>query len=122
MSSDAPQESPAFGYCPLGQGAVIRVVESINFARRDLVQHVRALAGRQRIALQEGLTVGGTDGLEFMNYGIPSVPLSWPGRYSHSPVEVLDYRDLTCLVRLLGALQTEGAAAQPGRPTPPPRP
>jgi len=122
VSSDAPQESPAFGYCPLGQGAVIRVVESINFARRDLVRHVHALADRQHIAIQEGVTVGGTDGLEFMNYGIPSVPLSWPGRYSHSPVEVLDYRDLTSLVRLLGALQTEGPAAKPGRQAPPPRP
>lgn len=122
VSSDAPQESPAFGYCPLGQGAVIRVVESINFARRDLVQHVHALADRQHIAIQEGMTVGGTDGLEFMNYGIPSVPLSWPGRYSHSPVEVLDYRDMTSLVRLLGALQTEGPAAKPDRPTPPTRP
>ncbi|TDN38109.1 M20/M25/M40 family metallo-hydrolase [Hymenobacter sp. UV11] len=122
VSSDAPQESPAFGYCPLGQGAVIRVVESINFARRDLVQHVHALADRQHIAIQEGMTVGGTDGMEFMNYGIPSVPLSWPGRYSHSPVEVLDYRDLTSLVRLLGALQTEGPAAPARRPTPRSRP
>ena len=104
VSSDAPQESPAFGYCPLGQGAVLRVVESINYARRDLVQGVHALADRQRIPVQEGMTVGGTDGLEFMNYGIPSLPLSWPGRYSHSPVEVLDYRDMDSLVRLLGAL------------------
>ncbi|WP_201980515.1 M28 family peptidase [Hymenobacter rubidus] len=111
VSSDAPQESPGFGYCPLGQGAVIRVVESINFARRDLVQGVHALADRQHIPLQEGMTVGGTDGLEFMNYGIPSVPLSWPGRYSHSPVEVLDFRDMDSLVRLLGALlQPEPAA------------
>ena len=111
VSSDAPQESPGFGYCPLGQGAVIRVLESINFARRDLVQEVHALADRRHIPIQEGMTVGGTDGLEFMNYGIPSVPLSWPGRYSHSPVEVLDYRDMNSLVRLLEALlQPESAA------------
>lgn len=119
VSSDAPQESPAFGYCPLGQGAVIRVVESINFARRDLVQGVHALADRQHIPVQEGMTVGGTDGLEFMNYGIPSVPLSWPGRYSHSPIEVLDYRDLNSLVRLVGALlQAEQAPARPASPSP----
>jgi putative aminopeptidase FrvX len=120
VSSDAPQESRAFGYCPLGQGAVIRVVESINFARRDLVQNVHALADRQHIAIQEGMTVGGTDGMEFMNYGIPSVPLSWPGRYSHSPVEVLDYRDMDSLVRLLGALMKgETSAKSPARsPTP----
>lgn len=104
VSSDAPQESRAFAYCPLGQGAVIRVLESINFARRDLVRDVHTLADRHHIPIQEGMTVGGTDGLEFLNYGIPSVPLSWPGRYSHSPVEVLDYRDMDSLVRLLQAL------------------
>ncbi len=104
VSSDAPQESRAFGYCPLGQGAVIRVLESINFANRDLVHYVRTLAARHHIPLQEGMTVGGTDGLEFLNYGIPSVPLSWPGRYSHSPVEVLDYRDLDALTQLIRAL------------------
>ncbi|GAC1599342.1 MAG: hypothetical protein NVS3B25_26160 [Hymenobacter sp.] len=113
VSSDAPQESRAFGYCPLGQGAVIRVLESINFARRDLVHNVHSLADRQHIPIQEGMTAGGTDGMEFMNYGIPSVPLSWPGRYSHSPVEVLDYRDMDSLVRLLGALLQ---AERPGRP------
>ena len=120
VSSDAPQESPGFGYCPLGQGAVIRVVESINFARRDLVQHVRTVAGRQHLPIQEGMTAGGTDGMEFMNYGIPSVPLSWPGRYSHSPVEVLDYRDMDSLVSLLGALiQAEASAkTNPPRTTP----
>lgn len=104
VSSDAPQDSRVFGYCPLGQGAVIRVLESPNFVPRHLVREVHALADRNRIPIQEGMTAGGTDGREFLNYGIPSVPLSWPGRYSHSPVEVLDYRDMNSLVRLLRAL------------------
>lgn len=104
VSSDAPQESHAFGYCPLGQGAVIRVLESINFVNRDLVHYVRTLAARNHIPVQEGMTVGGTDGLEFLNYGIPSIPISWPGRYSHSPVEVLDYRDVNSLVLLIRAI------------------
>ena len=30
-----------------------------------------------------------------------NVPLSWPGRYSHSPVEVADLRDIEALVRLI---------------------
>jgi putative aminopeptidase FrvX len=29
--------------------------------------------------------------------------LSWPGRYSHSPAEVLDLRDLAALARLVRA-------------------
>ena len=120
VSSDAPQESRAFGYCPLGQGAVIRVLENPNFVPRHLVREVHALADRHRIPIQEGMTAGGTDGLEFLNYGIPSVPLSWPGRYSHSPVEVLDYRDMDSLVRLLRALVQGNvparAATQPPKP------
>ncbi|WP_199243438.1 M20/M25/M40 family metallo-hydrolase [Hymenobacter sedentarius] len=122
VSSDAPQESRAFGYCPLGQGAVIRVLESPNFARRDLVREVHALADRQKIPIQEGMTVGGTDGLEFLNYGIPSVPLSWPGRYSHSPVEVLDYRDMDSLVRLLRALVQAEPPVKPAAKTAKARP
>ena len=120
VSSDAPQESRVFGYCPLGQGAVIRVLENPNFVPRHFVREVHALADRNRIPLQEGMTAGGTDGLEFLNYGIPSVPLSWPGRYSHSPVEVLDYRDMDSLVRLLRALVQvkvpARAATQPTKP------
>lgn len=34
------------------------------------------------------------------------VGLSWPGRYSHSPVEVMDFRDLDALTRLIAALVT----------------
>jgi putative aminopeptidase FrvX len=113
VSSDAPQESRAFGYCPLGQGAVIRVLENPNFAPRNLVREVHALADRHQIPIQEGMTAGGTDGLEFLNYGIPSVPLSWPGRYSHSPVEVLDYRDMDSLVRLLRVLVQPQAPIKP---------
>jgi len=35
------------------------------------------------------------------------LPLSWPGRYSHSPVEVADLRDVEALVRLIVALAGE---------------
>ena len=46
---------------------------------------------------QVGATNGGTDGSDFVRYGVLHVSLSWPGRYSHSPVEVLDLRDLQAL-------------------------
>jgi putative aminopeptidase FrvX len=35
--------------------------------------------------------------------GAVGAGLSWPGRYSHSPAEVLDLRDLSALARLIGA-------------------
>ena len=53
------------------------------------------------------MTAGGTDGQAFLGYGIPSMPLSWPGRYSHSPVEIMDYRDMGNLVMLIKAIIEE---------------
>ena len=53
------------------------------------------------------MTAGGTDGQAFLKYDIPSVPLSWPGRYSHSPVEVMDFRDMNNLVLLIKAIMLD---------------
>ena len=62
------------------------------------------------IEIQMGLTQGGTDGTRFTYYGAPNQGLSWPGRYSHSPGEVLDLRDLASLAELIqeGAMAGEG--------------
>ncbi len=56
------------------------------------------------IPLQMGLTQGGTDGSTFTFWGAPNQGLSWPGRYSHSPGEVLDLRELDMLARLVVAV------------------
>ena len=104
VSSDSPLESDRYAYCPLGQGAVLRVLESINFVPRREMDRLKSLAAGRGIPLQIGMTHGGTDGQPFMANGIVSVPISWPGRYSHSPIEVLDLRDLEALVDLIVAL------------------
>ena len=41
------------------------------------------------------------DGSAFTRYGVADVPIGWPGRYSHSPAEVLDLRDLVALSDLI---------------------
>ena len=43
----------------------------------------------------------------FLANGAAMLPFSWPGRYSHSPVEVADLRDVESLVRLVVAVATE---------------
>lgn len=107
VSSDDPYSSESFANCPLGNGAVIRVLESINFLSRENLKQIQALANKNEIKVQYGMTAGGTDGQAFLGYGIPSIPLSWPGRYSHSPIEVMDYRDLSSLVLLINAIIKE---------------
>ena len=51
----------------------------------------------------------GRDGTvrRFAANGVVNVPLSWPGRYSHSPVEVADLRDIEALVQLIVTLAVQ---------------
>jgi putative aminopeptidase FrvX len=63
-----------------------------------------ALARTRGIPLQVGTTNGGNDGSAFSEYGVPDVPIGWPLRYSHSPVEVMDLRDLVHLADLVRAV------------------
>jgi putative aminopeptidase FrvX len=106
VSSDSPAETTRFAYAPLGQGAVIRGLDNASVASPDEIERIRARARRHAILLQVGATNGGTDGSDFIRYGAVHVSLSWPGRYSHSPVEVLDLRDLQALSNLIHAIAT----------------
>jgi len=108
VTSDTPLESPHFAFTPLGEGPVLRAIENSGVspdAERTRVRRAAAAAG---IPLQIGLTQGGTDGTRFTFWGAPNQGLSWPGRYSHSPGEVLDLRDLARLSELIVALATAG--------------
>jgi putative aminopeptidase FrvX len=104
VSSDSPVETTRFAYAPLGQGAVIRGLDNSAVASPFEIERILRIARAQGIPLQVGATNGGTDGSSFVPYGAVHVSLSWPGRYSHSPVEVLDLRDLQALERLIYAL------------------
>ena len=104
VSSDSPLETTRFAHAPLGQGAVIRGLDNASVAPPAELERILALARAQKIPLQVGATNGGTDGSDFIRYGVLHVALSWPGRYSHSPVEVLDLRDLQALQRLVYAI------------------
>jgi putative aminopeptidase FrvX len=106
VSSDSPAETTRFAYAPLGQGAVIRGLDNSSVAPPAELDRVLDIARAQNITLQVGATNGGTDGSDFIRYGALHLGLSWPGRYSHSPVEVLDLRDLQALERLIHAIAT----------------
>lgn len=107
VSSDSPLETTRFAHAPLGRGAVIRGLDNAAIAPPLEVERLVRIARAQNIPLQVGATNGGTDGSEFVRYGALHVSLSWPGRYSHSPVEVLDLRDLQALERLIYAVAIE---------------
>jgi putative aminopeptidase FrvX len=47
------------------------------------------------------------DGAVFTRYGSVDIPLGWPLRYSHSPGEVIDTRDLDALSKIITTLARE---------------
>lgn len=104
VSSDTPVDSRRLAYAPLGQGAVLRGLDNRTLVGADVMDRITALAKESGIPLQIGVTGGGTDASPFAAKGAVDVGLSWPGRYSHSPVEVMDRRDLAALTKLIVTL------------------
>ncbi len=107
VSADSPIESKRFADAPLGAGPVLRAMDNGYLAPRELIDRFLGLASRRGIPVQVGFTGGATDGMAFLADGPAMLPFSWPGRYSHSPVEVADLRDLESLVDLIVAAATE---------------
>jgi putative aminopeptidase FrvX len=104
VSSDSPIESKRFADAQIGKGFVIRAVDNSNVAPREYVDRVVKLARENNIPVQYGVTGGGNDGAVFVRYGAVDLPLSWPLRYSHSPGEVIDTRDLDALSKIVAVL------------------
>jgi putative aminopeptidase len=79
-------------------------VDNSNIVRSDLVEKVIKLARAGQISVQYGVTGGGNDGSAFVRYGSVDVALGWALRYSHSPAEVVDTRDVDSLARIITAI------------------
>lgn len=104
VSADSPLESSRFADAPLGDGAVVRAWDNSSATPPADVDRVLAVARAARIPIQVGTTNGGNDGSEFVRYGAVDIPIGWPLRYSHSPAEVIDLRDVVSLSRIIERL------------------
>jgi len=104
VSSDSPLESKRFADAEIGKGFVIRAVDNSNITPRQYVDRVIKLARENNIPVQYGVTGGGNDGAVFQRYGSVDIPLGWPLRYSHSPGEVIDTRDVDALAKIIAVL------------------
>jgi putative aminopeptidase len=101
VSSDSPLESTRFADAQLGNGFVVRAVDNSNIVPLRYVNRVVELAKESNIPAQYGVTGGGNDGSVFTRYGSVDVALGWPLRYSHSPAEVIDTKDLDALSKII---------------------
>jgi putative aminopeptidase FrvX len=104
VSADSPIESPRFAAAEIGKGFVIRAVDNSNIVPAPLVERLIKLAHTNQIPIQYGATGGGNDGSAFVRYGSVDIALGWPLRYSHSPAEVIDTRDVDSLAHIITAI------------------
>ncbi len=104
VSADAPLELPNFAVAPIGRGAVARALDNSSVTPPAYVDSLAQVARARGIALQVGTTNGGNDGSVFTPYGVVDVPIGWPLRYSHSPAEVIDLKDVVSLADIIRAV------------------
>jgi putative aminopeptidase FrvX len=104
VSADSPLEPKNFALAPLGNGAVARALDNSSVTPPALVDSLVSLARVRRIALQVGTTNGGNDGSAFAPYGVPDAPIGWPLRYSHTPAETIDLKDVASLADMVQAV------------------
>jgi endoglucanase len=93
----------------MGKGPVITIVDSSGrglIAHKSVVNWLKDVAEKQQIPVQLEVGSGGTTdatAIHLTKGGIPSTTISIPSRYIHSPVEVLDMKDIDAAVDLLVA-------------------
>jgi len=104
VSADSPLELPNFAVARVGAGAVARALDNSSITPPAYVDSLAQLARARGIALQIGTTNGGNDGSTFTQFGVVDVAMGWPLRYSHSPAEVVDLKDLLSLADMVRAV------------------
>ncbi len=104
VSSNSPLESRRYADARLGRGFVIRAADNSLIASRRWVREIEALARREHIPVQAGVTGGGNDASAFIPDGSRGIDLGWPILSSHSPGEISDLRDVAALARITVAI------------------
>ena len=88
----------------LGKGPVLKMMDAQLIADPALMQAVESAAAKIRLSMQRAvLKRGATDGskIQITREGVPTANLGIPARYIHSPVELVDARDVEKTVSLL---------------------
>lgn len=104
VSADSPLELQSFAVAKIGDGPVARALDNSSVTPQAYVDSLTQVARARGLPLQIGTTNGGNDGSTFTPFGVVDVAMGWPLRYSHSPAEVIDLRDVAALADLVQAI------------------
>lgn len=104
LAGDIPTVSAAHVPVRLGMGpALVHRDSSVHYSRR-LIAELRATAERAGIPVQDAVLYHySSDGAHLVRQGMESLLVAPPIRYSHSPFEAVDVRDVEATVALFEA-------------------
>ena len=114
LAMDVPGGGTENTITELGKGVAIKIMDGYSISHPKVVEHLRAIAERENIPYQmEILPAGGTDagGVQRLHGGIPTVTLSVPCRYVHTPNEMVSEADVEAAVTLLARFLEEDLEA-----------
>ena len=114
LAMDVPGGGNENTITELGKGVAIKIMDGYSISHPKLVEHLRAIAEREGIPHQmEILPAGGTDagGVQRLHGGIPTVTLSVPCRYVHTPNEMVSASDVEAAITLLARYLEEAPDA-----------
>lgn len=101
IASDVPGVAKSEWFTRLGQGPAIKVVDGRNatglIAHPKIVEFLINVAEKRKIPYQLDVISGGTTDASIIalnKEGVAAGTISIPSRYIHSPVEVVDLKDL----------------------------
>ena len=100
-TTDAPDMPSHLEPVKLGDGPVLRMIDSRAIASPILREMITKVAKEHDIPVQLGITGGTTDGAAVQECGALTMPLGIPLRYTHSLVECYHKNDLKHLIQLL---------------------
>jgi putative aminopeptidase FrvX len=115
LAMDVPGGGNENTITELGKGVAIKIMDGYSISHPKLVEHLRAIAEREGIPHQmEILPAGGTDagGVQRLHGGIPTVTLSVPCRYVHTPNELVSATDVEAAITLLARYLEEAQDAE----------
>lgn len=111
---DYPGVDPREMTIHLGQGPTLVYKDGMAHYDRRIIARLREIAATNDIPVQEAVVQGmGTDGAAMIKSGVPSALLMIATRYTHSPFEMGDERDLDAALALLKTFVTTPAQALP---------
>ena len=108
LAGDIPTVADSHMPVRLGGGpALVHRDSSVHYSRR-LIGELRAVAEKHEIPVQDVVLYHySSDGAHLVRQGMETLLVAPPIRYSHSPFEAVDPRDVESAVRLFEAYLTE---------------